>query len=85
VMLGGFPVVAGGMGEMFCCLLVVFRSFLRHGISSILLFQCRVLVNRSLGESCAKLINLGVLTRGGKCRIRITLSAATRRASITQT
>jgi hypothetical protein len=32
VMLGGFPVVAGGMGEMFRCLLVVFRSFLRHGI-----------------------------------------------------
>jgi uncharacterized membrane protein len=39
VMLGRFPVVAGGMRVMFWCLLVVFRSFLRHGISSILAFQ----------------------------------------------
>jgi hypothetical protein len=34
VMLGGFPVVAGGMREMVGCLLVVFGSFLRHEIFS---------------------------------------------------
>jgi hypothetical protein len=32
VMLSGFPVVVGGMREMFWRLLVVFGSFLRHGI-----------------------------------------------------
>jgi hypothetical protein len=34
VMLGRFPMVPGGVRGMFCCLPVMFRSFLRHGISS---------------------------------------------------
>ena len=35
VMLGGFPVVAGGMRQMFRGFLVVLRSFLRHMIFSV--------------------------------------------------
>jgi hypothetical protein len=38
VMLGRFTMVAGSMCVMFRCLLVVLRSFRRHGISFILLF-----------------------------------------------
>src|ERR1700722_14742971 len=35
VMLGGFPVVAGGMRQMFRGFLVVLRGFLRHMIFSV--------------------------------------------------
>jgi hypothetical protein len=34
MMLGRFRVVSGGMRHLFRCLLVVFRSFLRHRVSS---------------------------------------------------
>ena len=42
VVFGRFPVVAGGMGQMFCCLSVMFSCFLRHGVllHSVVLRMC---------------------------------------------